>query len=535
MPALLKRDAIRCLQGSTDSLSIAIAGLAFPLVGKYGLAASTAPSVGLLGASAELAIAGCLVQTSGTRALQRPDGMYLSAPEALDRFRATVRAASAATNFLVQGVPSPDQHRSALVEATRSFPALFIARAAALHAGRGLTRDASITVARDIGAFHELLAHSQRLSPYLSQSPVYPDAPQHRVVLLDQLMQAVQDTKDLEERAGLVRSAFLVLPDAPAEQPEWLTTLSRVAVVPTDRDVSLLIAALERALPVELKKASPAKGANTLSVVVRADDPNALPIAPQYLRTEFTQIRDQWRADIAQANGRIKAKVLDLPPSASVREVFALGLEKTNVLEPGATLGPHEAWPSIAASLNDQGTAGPYWFIVRRATDLDQLGSLIRKAAEFSKQIRARLPEFLRGLDAIDRRSPVEANDAIFRELQADIQGAEANRVGLAERVQKTIGTPRALVDDLAASTTQVSEGELELGALLTRVLEAKLPVPSERYWINRLTESAYEAEDSPGLLAVLSTPRVVGAHTAARKALRLIDFRLHGPPVAVA
>lgn len=490
--------------------------------------------MGLLGAAAELALSGCLIQTSGAGVLSKADGRYVSASEALDLFRSTVRAATAASAFLVQGVANADQQREALIAATANFPILFIARAAALHAGRGLTRAASISAARDVCRLHAVLARSQRLAPYLSDSPTYPDAPEERVVLLDQLVSELGKSRDLEEKVGFLRSAFLVLPSLPQEQPEWLSALARISVVPTERDVTLLISALEQALPVSLKRTTRASGGKcTVAVVVRPDDPNALPIAPHFLRTEFTKIPDQWRADIAQANGRIKTKILDVPPTASVREVFALGLEKTGVLDAGASLGPHEAWPSIASSLHELGTPGPYWFIVRRVDDLSQLVALVKKAGEYNKQIRTRLPEFVAGVDGIKCGSLDADGSAVFKSLADDTARAELARTRLAIRVANAPAQARRLPEDIAVEVARVGNREVDLGPVLLRILDAGLDETIARYWARVLSEAVFELEDALPLLAVLGTPTLTAAHTAARKALRLIDFRTFGPPLA--
>jgi hypothetical protein len=39
--------------------------------------------------------------------------------------------------------------------------------------------------------------------------------------------------------------------------------------------------------------------------------------------------------------------------------------------------------------------------------------------------------------------------------------------------------------------------------------------------------------EEAPGVLAVLGADELAVAHTAARKAIRLIDFNAYGPDIA--
>lgn len=92
--------------------------------------------------------------------------------------------------------------------------------------------------------------------------------------------------------------------------------------------------------------------------------------------------------------------------------------------------------------------------------------------------------------------------------------------------------TEKGLPDELANDVLRVAHGEIELGPVLVRVLEANLTAPASRYWTARLCEAAYEVDDAPAMLAVLGTASVDGSHSAARKALRLIDFRTFGPPI---
>jgi hypothetical protein len=40
------------------------------------------------------------------------------------------------------------------------------------------------------------------------------------------------------------------------------------------------------------------------------------------------------------------------------------------------------------------------------------------------------------------------------------------------------------------------------------------------------------DVDDLPGLVTMLARDDIAAEHTFARKAIRLIDFRLHGPPV---
>lgn len=534
MPLFLKKDTVRCFQAACDSLSLAVTGLALPASrSRYGIAVSTAPATGLIGVAAELALSGCLIQANGPRALMRSETQYNSASEILDAFRDTVRSATAKTAFITQGVDDPERHRDEILRATIPFRVLFVERAAGLHAGVGILRDACIFQANAVATFFDLLARSQRIRPYLEDAPRYPDLPPDRTVLLEELVRRLGEAAPAADRAALLRSVYLVLPDIPPEQPEWLAALGRLAVLPTERDLSLLLKVLEKAVPASLQRTTVARAQKVVAVAVKPEDPNALPIAQQYLKTQFTKIPDQWRSDIGNANGRLEHKTLDLPPVASVREVFALGLDKTGILDPQGSFTPHEAWPFVAASLNVQGTIAPYWFVIRKTSDHPQLVALLKKASQLSPKLKRNLDEALHGIQAVSGAGPLAANDKLFGALLASRDAAEKRRVSLGAALERSGEQGRALPTELADQVKLVADSEAELGPVLLKVIEAKnVPQDTGMYWARLLSEAAYEAVDAPALVAVLATRELDGAHTAARKALRLIDFSEYGPPV---
>ena len=79
---------------------------------------------------------------------------------------------------------------------------------------------------------------------------------------------------------------------------------------------------------------------NTLDVrIVGRDVEGAVPISVQSLKSEFTQIKDQFDADVANANGRLnKSKQLDLPPKTSIYNAFSFDLDDSKYVFPKPTL-----------------------------------------------------------------------------------------------------------------------------------------------------------------------------------------------------
>ena len=129
---------------------------------------------------------------------------------------------------------------------------------------------------------------------------------------------------------------------------------------------------------------------------------------------------DQWRADVANANGRLNQGLLHIPPIEFVKEIFVLRLDKIDVLNPKGQLSAHEVWPFVISSLSVQGTPGPYWFLVRSTPDLGQLRALIEKAAELgSGYLKRNTQEVLNGIEAIRRGKPVASTVKGIRDLSA--------------------------------------------------------------------------------------------------------------------
>ena len=77
MPMYLKRDTIRLLEASVESISMAVTAIGLPK--RYELresVAENAVAIGLAGVSAELAMSAIIVQVKGEQALCFPSGFY---------------------------------------------------------------------------------------------------------------------------------------------------------------------------------------------------------------------------------------------------------------------------------------------------------------------------------------------------------------------------------------------------------------------------------------------------------------------------
>lgn len=528
MPPLLRRHAIRLFEASLESLDLAVSSLGATKRREYrDPAAIFAPEIGLIGAAAELAMSACLVQAYGPRVTSLPDHTFKRFSQILDEFRELVRSADPASEFLFQDTPEPEPHRDRLIELTVSFRRLASVRAAGLHAGQGLLHEATVVQANLVADFLAALRESSRIRPYLTHIPRCLSYNEERLVIVEDLARRIAEASQSDLPALLI-SAFLVLPDVPADEPEWLAALERITVTPCKRDIRYLLNILEKALPATLVRAS--KTGDAIPVVVKPGAPGALPIEPQYLKRQFNNIRDQWYADINNANGRLKSGVLDLPPAEAIREVFAIGLENAGVIESGKNFGPHESWPFIAASMNVQGTPGPYWFLVKRTDDLGQLRGILNEASGFAgAYLRNHLSEFMVDLEATISGNPLPTDSPLAKSM-CSFQDAVARRKKLVECFERQKDGIRALSDSYYEVVRKISEGSIPVGGLIQQLLDSDIGFDALRYWIRQLCEAALELDDAPALVKVLQSSNLASTHTSARQAIQRIDCRFYGP-----
>jgi len=440
-----------------------------------------------------------------------------------------VAKGTVASSFLTDGISDGQGHRKNLLKSATGFRRLIAARAGGLHAGRGLLHETTVVQANSVADFLELLGESRRLHPYLERIPRCLWYSKDRTLLIEDLRNRLSQPS-ADDKVQLLSSLYLVLPDVPEEEPEWLAALERVAVAPQNRDVEYLLDTLERALPASLRRTTDATG--TVPVRIATGDPAALPIAPQFLRRQFNQIPELWHSDIATANGRLSQKVLDLPPAEAVQDVFALGLERAAVLNSGEHLSAHQAWPHIVSSFNKPGTVGPYWFLVRRCEDLGQLTSLLNQAIKIRKKLAESLAECLHGIDVLSSGETIGDDDKYFIQVISETKHIQSDLSWLIEVERKNRGTLRALPEELQDVLKAVAEGGEPVGKLLSGILDSKPCANCLVYWPRVLAENSSVEDDVPSLIALLRTADASAGHTAARKALRRIDFALHGPPV---
>src|SRR5262245_27250725 len=115
MPRLLKSETARRLLVGQRALTTAFGMLATPKTRSHESDNSDAAiEIGVIGIAAELAISSCLYEILGPGAIIRKDtGFYITAGEALAKFRETLASGIPRLSLLTQGIASPANHLKA--------------------------------------------------------------------------------------------------------------------------------------------------------------------------------------------------------------------------------------------------------------------------------------------------------------------------------------------------------------------------------------------------------------------------------------
>lgn len=538
MPQYLSRSSVRLLEASMDSLAIALTALALPK--RHQLRseeAKNAAVIGMAGTSAEQALAAILIQVMGDEAAFVAGSQYKTASTILDEVRDVFRRPPSRAAFLTVGVPDADVHRQTLLEMSLWFRALLSFRAAGLHGGRGVGLDVAVEAVNRVYTFLSHLGKSTRVKPYLEALPSLELPARQIEVLLEQLVSQLNTADSIADRAQALRSIFLVLPDVPVEEPRWLQALERVAVVPTVGDIALLMAIVHEAIPGRLIRA--AGGGPAIPIAIRPNIPGALPVEAAHLRREFRSIGEQFNADIASANGRLREEVLHLPPADFQLDLFQLTQEQL-VTELGhRELTGQMAWPFVASAFSvSGGTIRPYWFIVRLVAEeqLQHLSGYLRQSVVAARRpsFAQKINEALAGIEAIRRDTTPSIEWET--EIRDSLSRAEQTRTVLLGRATKNLGTVRELPEFLGSMVKAFSIGLIGAIDLWQSFVEQQETIPQLHrdavlgYWYRLIAEAAVEPNDRAFLAKIVADNLYTGAVTAARKSLRIIDAHLHGP-----
>lgn len=533
MPRLLKNQTRQCLEVAQQSLRHAFHLLATPRSIAFERRTSDgAVEMGLIGVAAELALVACLNEVLGRQSLLRVEtGSYITAGEALSKFRATLVGSTASLVALTSGTSDPAAHLEKLHKATVGFTVILTARACALHAGAGASHDIAFSAGKTVADFLCILAESPKWKPYLRDTPVIPTLPKERSLIAQDIASALYANKMTPAEAAL--GVFLVLPELTPAEPEWLRSLMHAQVTPRSNDVTVLVKSLQGGKVGELLKVG--KGATSFPVRIAPDDPNALPISTTGFKKKFEQTIDQWLAYIGTANADLDRNVLSVPPRQSLYRFAAVGLANIGLPteELAAGLAAHTVWPYVAAALINR-TPGPFFFVLK-AMKVDQLGQLEKLLAAAAKAkpilktplaaylplVRASVQATTVSLDVPDaKRLSVECAKRMDRHAKVDDllkvrweradaadRGALASLISLLEEV-----------DSLVSPLNKLATGEIKISKAII--------FPVARI----LVQACSDEEDLKILAEIEARSDFAGVHTEVRKAIHEIDYKCFGP-----
>ena len=534
MPKLLKRDTIRHIESALEALSLAQIGICQHRRDELKISnVRFSPEIGLIGTALELIMSAILIQAYGKSSIIKEGAKrYKTAGEILHDFRSLLRDSPPVLNFMTNGIHDSKEHIDRILKHTLKFRIIITARANGLHAGMGVSNEVVFSVFNNITDFLKLISESVNFKPYLCHIPRLIGIKEPSELLIEDLIRKINIEKDTTEQKLLISSLVLVLPDIPDESPDWLEKFENFQLKPRKSTLKLLVNSLGDAFPVSFRKINSEEG--TIPVKIDETNPDSLPIAPHYLRSEIRKIHEQWYSESGIASAQLEKKILDLPHEGTLYTVFTLGFQDTGILEPEKKFKGQRAWAFITKALkvSKNGNTYPFWFIIRNTEDFGQLKAQLKKAKKIANQtLKDNITNVIIGIEAIENKTSVSKSIPFYKSL-FDIQNTFNNNIDKIDRFKsRTLKYP--LDERYLEQLDSVIEGELHVGDLLNEILiDEDKDLDFKRYWAMNLSSLCNEIEDTPSLLSVLNDKELDSAHTWVRKAFRNIDFQLNGPKV---
>ncbi|MGY5351097.1 hypothetical protein ACXGQW_00750 [Wenyingzhuangia sp. IMCC45533] len=537
MPRLLKNDTVRLIEASIESLGLAQIGIcSFRRDVLKMEQVRYSPEIGLIGTSIELAMSSILIQALGKKSIYRDykNAKYKTASEILSDFRTLLKQSSSNILFLSNGISNSIQHIDKLLSLTSRFQLIITGRANGLHNGYGINYDLVASLFQNVSCFLKLIGESNNFKPYLTKIPELIGIKIDSDLVINDLYKRFNETKNLQEQKSIISSLFLILPEIPKELPEWISKFENIKIAPKKTDIVYLINALEKANPVTLNKVTDSTDSLDVRIVGR-DIQGAIPISVQSLKSEFTQIKDQFDADVANANGRLnKNKQLDLPPKTSIYNAFSFDLDELKILKKDKKFTAHQSWPFIIEAINiaKNNTNAPYWFFIRKTEDLGQLKSCIKKASKYgNSSLKKNATLVLGGIEAIENDKPIETNSVFITKIVSEINtfNLQLDKLHLFYNKNGLKG----LSEDYEHYLQDLFEEKISVGEVLEKiVIDETIEKSVKKYWIAKMTTIMPESEDLPVLANILNNNDFSNAHTNIRKVYRAFDFNTFGPKV---
>lgn len=535
MPRLLKSETGQRLATSQRALTIAITLLSTPrTVGHEPNATDCAIEIGLIGIAADLAISACLYEILGSTGIKRKDsGFFFTASEALKLFQETLQSKIPRLSVLTQGLSDPVAHLKKIDEACRTFPVIFSARAAAVHAGTGTSIDVGTIAAKNVSDFLLTLTECSKWKPYLKQIPVIPKPIKDKTLIAQELA-SLLESGDKSTAGTALAGLYLVLPELTNAIPDWLDSLQRVQATPRTKDIAVLVKCLQQANVGDIFKVGGGTNATAVKIVDREANPAALPIYTERMKKKFDKPLDTWSGYIGNANGELDKGILALPSIDALYRFAALGVDgiglPTEDLESG--LSSHSIWPFVASALGYSGTKGPCFFLLRflKSGEMGQLIKQLNSAAKLSRILKKELPNYIPLFQALSKGNTPPANSSLAKGLIDATTKREQRRDSIAEKLTaRSKAAPENLKKNYETIISNAQKSH-SLGDMMDAVRTKELDMGNDQTSILRfLIDATTDHEDLESIIATLTDPALTSVHTNARKALLEIDYLFYG------
>lgn len=525
----MKDKAILLIEGAIESYLLGLYGLNIPsLRFRKHQESKYAPVIGMFGASAELLVKACLVQAKGIQAIYKDGelgkGVYKYGTECIDELRKEIRQDNDCIRYLWKDEEDIKEYREMMIHYLSKFHLLQAARANALHAGEGCSKDVAVSIANDLYAFIQLLSKGKRLKAYLKGIPA-PDATiRDREAIIEDLARRMTGGKTNEEKIGCLRGMYLVLPYVPDIRPDWIDCFDRISITPpTKDDVSYLLKTLQDAHSIYLLKNR--GGKEGIPVRIDPHNPNALPIAIQNIKRKLSSIPDQFNNDVLSANTRLEQKRLDLPIGDFLVDLFALGIENTGILNGNTMLTAQQTWPFVVAAYSTAGTPWPCWGIIKKCNEIEKLISILKSINDIGNGYYKRRVETVISLLNSYKNGTVlslqSKHDKVFDEAKVFV-----------ERQNRPLNNPFSPQFIKSISLTERSSvilqsylsNKLTAGEAIENILSEKMQQDDKRIVV-ALMRLCVRYDQRNGLIAILRSDEMNTYHSEARKKMFYVDM----------
>lgn len=536
MPQLLKNDTIRLLESSIENLNLCIEIIQRPQrIPLHDNSSYLSIPTGLLGISFELLCSALIVQIYSEKKLFiKENGYYKTSSQILGDLKKILKNPTPSLDFLSKGISNKNSFYKEILSKLQEFTLLSKLRASSVHCAKSPSKEVTIVYINKLLDLFKTIKRSDRICSYLSYLPELNISVVENNILIEELINKMSHSQNLNDSSELLISLFLVLPDIPMSEPEWLDKLERVQIAPKSDDINFLLKVLDDCESVSFLKS---KGSgNNLAVSIQQGNPLAIPIDPHYIRKEFTKFKDQFYADIATANGRLSQNQLDIPSIDSVYYIISNKIEFIDSKFIDIKLVHQDSWSFIIRSLSQQGTIGPYWYFIRSTENLNQLKFILKKSIGLGSgylKRKDRSIEIFQGIEII-LNNELEYNvNTDFSDIKKVARSHKSEVIKFGSLLKQPM--LKETYPTFHELLTKVSNTHILPGVAMSIIINTPdLTSSIKNQWLRHLIEISSDDEDLKILYEMISDDNYKTLYTSIRKAFRRIDFICYGPPIDI-